>query len=74
MHRVKITQIGNSAGVILPKDVLAAAGIQRGDAVNIEADASGIRLVKSDDVYAQAMAAGEECFVRYAHTMRDLAK
>lgn len=74
INRAKIGPRGNASAVTLSKDVLAASNIRPGDEVHIQADAEGIRITKIDDVYARAMAAGEECFARYPRTMRDLAK
>lgn len=71
---VKVGVRGNATAVTLPKDVLAASGIGRGDMVRITADADGLRIVRIDDAYAQAMAAGQECFDRYPETLAALAK
>lgn len=75
MQRLKITAIGNSAGIILPKDLLARLGVDKGDSVELHDDGqNGLRIVKADNIYAAAMAAGQECFDRYSQTMSDLAK
>ena len=74
MIQVKITAIGNSAGVVLPKDVLAALGVQRGDVVQVEIEDGALRIVKVDDAYNQAIAAGRECFDRYPETLAALAR
>lgn len=75
MQQLKITAIGNSAGIILPKDVLAHLGVEKGDTVTLVDDGpSGLRIIKSDDAYARAIDAGRECFDRYPQTLADLAK
>ncbi|QMW22984.1 AbrB/MazE/SpoVT family DNA-binding domain-containing protein [Sandaracinobacteroides saxicola] len=74
MAMVKVGVRGNATAVTLPKDVLAASGIARGDMVRIEADADGLRIVRIDDAYARAMAAGQECFDRYPETLAELAR
>jgi putative addiction module antidote len=33
MHTMKVTQIGNSVGVILPKELVAKLGLAKGDTV-----------------------------------------
>ena len=33
MHTLKLTQIGNSVGVILPKEVLARLKLKKGDSL-----------------------------------------
>ena len=35
MHALKLTQIGNSVGVILPKEVLARLKLEKGDTVYV---------------------------------------
>jgi putative addiction module antidote len=74
MIQVKITAIGNSAGVVLPKDVLAALGVQRGDLVQVDIEDGALRIVKVDDAYNRAIAAGRECFDRYPETLAALAR
>jgi putative addiction module antidote len=75
MQQLKITAIGNSAGIILPKDLLARLGVDKGDSVELHDDGqNGLRIVKANNAYAAAMAAGQECFDRYPQTMADLAK
>ncbi|WP_439545565.1 AbrB/MazE/SpoVT family DNA-binding domain-containing protein [Sandarakinorhabdus sp.] len=75
MHQLKITAIGNSAGIILPKELLARLGVEKGDSIELHDDGQGgLRIVKSGDAYAAAMAAGLDCFERYPQTMADLAK
>ena len=75
MIQTKISAIGNSDGVIIPKALLAELGLQRGDAIGIEADGmGGARIVKLDGTYSRAMTAGAECFDRYPETMAELAR
>jgi putative addiction module antidote len=74
MQHVKITAIGNSAGIILPKDVLARLGVERGDTITLVEEPGALRIVRADDAYNQAVDAGRECFDRYPQTMADLAR
>lgn len=71
---LKLRRIGNSTGVILPKDVLAEARLQEGDAVTVTVRGGAIEIARADSDYADAMAAGRAFGARYARTMRDLAK
>jgi hypothetical protein len=45
---LKITKIGNSAGVILPKEVLARLRVGLGDSLYVSEAPDGIRLTASD--------------------------
>ena len=49
MTRLKIRKIGNSLGVVLPKDVLDMLGASEGDAVSFARTAHGIMVSISDE-------------------------
>ena len=74
MTTTKLSKIGNSTGVTLPRDVLAAAGMERGDTVSLQAEAGRIELTKVDDRYTRSMAIGRAFIARYRRTMAALAK
>lgn len=72
--RLKITQIGNSLGVILPKELLAKLNVTKGD-VLIATDADGgVNLSAYDSELAEDLAAGKDIMRRYRDTLRALAK
>ena len=74
MHHTKLTKIGNSTGLTLPRDVLAAANLDRGDEVAVEVRDGRIEIAKDDDGYNKAMEEGRRFASRYRHTMAALAK
>ncbi|WP_448207434.1 AbrB/MazE/SpoVT family DNA-binding domain-containing protein [Azospirillum sp. sgz302134] len=74
MHTTKLTKVGNSTGVTLPRDVLAAADLQRGDAVAVEVRDGRIEISKAGDTYNQAMDVGRRFAARYRRTMDILSK
>ena len=52
MSALKITQIGNSMGVILPKEILAKMNLEKGDTVYLtEAANGGFKLSPYDDEF-----------------------
>ncbi len=72
--RLKVTQIGNSLGVILPKELLAKLNVAKGD-VLIATDADGgFNLSTYDSELAQDMASGKDIMRRYRDTLKALAK
>jgi putative addiction module antidote len=73
-HSLKITQIGNSLGVILPKDVLSSMKIGKGDTVILTEVPGGYRLTPYDPQLAQQLEAGREFMKEYRDTLRALAK
>lgn len=74
MQTAKLVRHGNSTGLTLGKDVLQAAGLERGDTVTILVEDGSLRIVKSDGDYARSMEVGRAFAQRYRRTMRDLAK
>ncbi len=74
MRTTRLTKVGNSTGVTLPRDVLADAGLDRGDAVTVTVRDGRIEIAKADDAYNRAMEVGRAFSARYRRTMADLAK
>lgn len=74
MHRTKLTKVGNSTGLTLPRDVLAAARLDRGDEVAVEVRDGRIEIAKADEGYNRAMEVGRRFAARYHRTMAALAK
>lgn len=72
---VQVRKIGNSTGVILPKDLLARLRLKPGDVLHvIEASERGLHLSPYDPKHAKAMEIARKAFVKYADTFRALAK
>ncbi len=74
MHTLKLTQIGNSVGVILPKEVLARLKVEKGDTLFLTDSADGMRLTPHDPEFAKQMALGREIMRKRRNVLRELAK
>jgi putative addiction module antidote len=74
MHALKLTQIGNSVGVILPKEVLARLKLEKGDTVYITDTPDGLALTPLDPGFEEQLAVGREFMREYRDTFRALAK
>lgn len=59
MVSLKITAIGNSAGVILPKEVLAKLRVDKGDMLYAVETANGVELTSYDPDFALQMETAE---------------
>ena len=70
----KIGSVGNSAGILLPKDVLGASGFALGDAVSLSVSPGKIEIVAKNDVFEQQMEIAREVMVRRREALRELAK
>ena len=75
MIALKLTQIGNSVGVVLPKEALVKLGVERGDVVYLtEAPGGGLQISPYDPEVARQIELGEEIMDEYRDTFRALAK
>jgi putative addiction module antidote len=74
MTTLKLTQIGNSVGVILPKEVLARLKLEKGDQVHLIESADGVRLTPHDPNFELQMKAAREVMRSRRNVLRELAK
>lgn len=75
MKHLKVRKIGNSLGVVLPKDLLAQLGVGEGDELVVtNTPGRELHLAPSNDDFARQMAAAEEIMERYKNTLSELAK
>lgn len=71
---LKITKIGNSAGIILPKEVLARLRVGPGDELYVSEAPDGIRLTATDPSFAEKMEVAERIMREDCDILRELAK
>ncbi len=71
---LKITKIGNSAGIILPKEVLEHLAVGVGEALSVITTPRGIELSAAEPDFDAQMAAAREVMVRRKRALRELAK
>jgi putative addiction module antidote len=74
MTALKLTQIGNSVGVILPKEVLARLKLEKGDTVFVTDAANGVMLTPYDPALDEQLEIGREFMREYRDTFHQLAK
>lgn len=74
MTSLKLTRIGNSVGVVLPKDVLARLRLAEGDAVYLTESPDGYRLTPYDAEFERQMEAADRIMKRRRAALRELAK
>ncbi|QCO67999.1 AbrB/MazE/SpoVT family DNA-binding domain-containing protein [Luteimonas yindakuii] len=72
--KLKITTVGNSAGVILPKELLARLRLSKGDTLYALETPDGIRLSAFDPELAQQMEVAEEVMRRRRTLLHKLAQ
>lgn len=72
---LKLRRVGNSVGLVLPKEALARLNAREGDAIVFtDTPDGGFRVTPSKADFAQQMKAAEKVIDRYRNTLRELAK
>ena len=74
MLALKLTQVGNSVGVILPKEMLARMKLDKGATVFVTETPDGYVLTPYDPALAEQVEAGRAFMQDYRDTFRQLAK
>ena len=70
----KLTQIGNSTGVVLPREILDKLRLERGDVLSVIETPDGIELTPYDPDFASQMEAAESVMREDRDVLRLLAK
>jgi putative addiction module antidote len=74
MQALKLTQIGNSVGLILPKEVLARLKLEKGDTIYLTDAPGGVTLTPHDPTFEEQLELGREFMREYRDTFHALAK
>ncbi len=72
--KVKVVQIGNSLGVTLPKEALAALKVGKGDTLILTEAPDGIRFTTYDPETSRQLEAMRTVMKKRRHALRELAK
>ena len=74
MTALKITSVGNSAGVLLPKELLAKLRVEKGDMLHVIETENGIELTPHAPAFDALMAVAEDIMREDRDILRKLAK
>lgn len=74
MSALKLTQIGNSVGVILPKEVLARLKVEKGDVLYLSDAVNGVLLSPYSAQFEEQMEAARDVMKQRRAVLRELAK
>lgn len=74
MHALKLTKIGNSVGLILPKEVLARLKLEKGDTVYLTDAPGAVTISPHDPSFEEQLELGREFMREYRDTFHALAK
>jgi putative addiction module antidote len=72
---LKLRKVGNSVGIVLPKEALARLNADEGDAVYLtDSVDGGFRITATNPDFARRMKVAEKLSRRYRHALKELAK
>ena len=74
MLALKVTQVGNSKAVVLPKEVVSRLKVEKGDVVYLTEAPDGYRLTPYDPSFAEQMESARQIMKRRRNALRELAK
>lgn len=74
MSALKLTQIGNSVGVILPKEVLARLKVEKGDTLFMSEAANGVTLSTYSPEFEAQMTEARRLMKKRRAVLHELAK
>jgi putative addiction module antidote len=74
MTALKITQIGNSLGLILPKEILARLKLEKGDSVFVTDTPDGVAITPYSENFEAQMTAARALMKQRRNVLRELAK
>jgi putative addiction module antidote len=74
VNTLKITTVGSSVGVVLPKEILARLRVGKGDTLFVSETPNGIELTPYDEEFAEDMAVAERVMRENRDLLRKLAE
>ena len=74
MIKVKVTTVGNSMGIVLPKEALNKMKATKGDTLYLVENPDGYSLTPYQEDFESQMEVAEDIMKRYKNNLRQLAK
>lgn len=71
---LRVTTVGNSVGIIFPKDILAKLRVSKGDQVHVIETPNGIELTPFDPVLAKQMEVAHQVMRKHRDVLKKLAE
>jgi len=71
---VKVTQIGNSVGIVLPREILSELHVEKGDTLLITSTPDGVQLTSYEPDFANKVAVFEKVMRDNRDVLRKLAE
>jgi len=72
--KLKVRKLGNSLGLVLPKEAAAVLNVEEGDQLYITEAPGGFRITATDPEFAKQMEIAEKGMRRYRNALRELGR
>ncbi len=70
----KVIAIGNSVGIILPKEALARLNVEKGDTLYVAENSQGFQISPYDEEFGAKMEVADQIVRRYRDAFKKLAE
>ena len=74
MLKVKVTAVGNSMGILLPKEALNKLKVSKGDTLYLVENSEGFTITPYQQDFESQMKAAEKVLKKYRNALHELAK
>ena len=74
MPELRITQIGNSHGFVVPKEIMTELSLEKGDAVHLSRTAHGFRITTTNPAFEESMKLARQIMKKRRNVLAELAK
>jgi putative addiction module antidote len=72
--KLELKRIGNSTGLILPKELLIRLGLEQGDSVVVTELPDGFQIARGDATFEKGMEIARKAMKSYGNALKELAK
>ena len=73
-YKVKVTTVGSSTGIVLPKELLGKLNINKGDTLYVTETPDGLKLTPYDEEFARVMEIAARIMRENRDVLRKLAE
>lgn len=72
--KLQLKKIGNSTGLILPKELLARLGLKEGDELVVSETPGGLNITIGDETFERGLEIARKAMKTYHNALKELAK
>jgi putative addiction module antidote len=73
-YKVKVTTVGSSTGIVLPKELIGKLNINKGDTLYVTETPDGLKLTPYDEQFVRVMEAANRIMHENRDVLRKLAQ